>query len=61
MRPPLVLTIAASESDGAAGIQADLKTFTALGAYGASAVSMITTVNSQGVTDIHPLPGPVVA
>lgn len=61
MRPPLVLTIAASESDGAAGIQADLKTFTALGAYGASAVSMITTVTSQGVRDIHPLPGPVVA
>ena len=60
MRPPLVLTIAASESDGAAGIQADLKTFTALGVYGSSAVSMIVTVTSQGVTDVHPLPGPVV-
>ncbi|WP_114855495.1 bifunctional hydroxymethylpyrimidine kinase/phosphomethylpyrimidine kinase [Brachybacterium sp. YJGR34] len=60
MRPPLVLTVADSESDGAAGIQADLKTFTALGVYGASAVSMITAVNTQGVRDMHPLPGAVV-
>lgn len=60
MRPPLVLTIADSESDGAAGIQADLKTFTALGAYGASAVTMITSVNTQGLQNLHPLPGAVV-
>ena len=60
MRPPLVLTIAASESDGAAGLQADLKTFTALGAYGASAVSMVTTVTAHRVLGMHPLPAEVV-
>ena len=56
MRPPLALTVAASESDGAAGLQADLKTFTALGVYGASAASMITTVTPLGVQGTHPLP-----
>ena len=55
MRPPLVLTIAGSEADGAAGVQADLKTFTALGSYGASAVTMIVSVNPQGVRGVHPL------
>ena len=60
MRPPLVLTIAASETDGAAGIQADLKTFTALGVYGASAVTMITVVTAAGVRGTHPLPGDIV-
>ncbi|MGO3209111.1 bifunctional hydroxymethylpyrimidine kinase/phosphomethylpyrimidine kinase [Brachybacterium sp. AOP42-C2-15] len=60
MRPPLVLTIADSETHGAAGIQADLKTFTALGTYGASAVSMITVVTTNGVQSTHPLPGDVV-
>lgn len=60
MRPPLVLTIAASESDGAAGLQADLKTFTALGVYGASAVSMVTTVTAAQVHSTHPLPAEVV-
>ena len=60
MRPPLVLTIAASETDGAAGLQADLKTFTALGVYGASAVSMVTVVSAAGVESTHPLPGDLV-
>src|SRR5690625_1217042 len=60
MRPPLVLTIAGSDSDGASGIQADLKTFTALGVYGASAVSMICAVNTTGVQGTHYLPGEVV-
>ena len=60
MRPPLVLTISASDSDGAAGIQADLKTFTALGVYGASAVSMISAINTRGLRGIHYLPGDVV-
>ncbi|MGO1225485.1 MAG: bifunctional hydroxymethylpyrimidine kinase/phosphomethylpyrimidine kinase [Brachybacterium sp.] len=60
MRPPLILTIADSETHGAAGIQADLKTFTALGTYGASAVSMITVVTTNGVQSTHPLPGDVV-
>lgn len=60
MRPPLVLTIAASETDGAAGLQADLKTFTALGAYGASVVSMVTVVTAAAVESTHPLPAGVV-
>ncbi|MBB5832264.1 bifunctional hydroxymethylpyrimidine kinase/phosphomethylpyrimidine kinase [Brachybacterium aquaticum] len=60
MRPPLVLTIAGSESDGAAGVQADLKTFTALGSYGASAVTMVTSVSPRGVRSVHPLPREVV-
>lgn len=60
MRPPLVLTIAASESDGAGGLQADLKTFTALGVYGASAASMVTTVTAERVHSMHPLPADVV-
>ena len=60
MRPPVVLTIAASESDGAGGLQADLKTFTALGAYGASAVSMIATITAHEVHGTYPLPAEVV-
>lgn len=56
MRPPLVLSIAGSESDGAAGVQADLKTFTALGSYGASAVTMVVSASPQGVRGVHPLP-----
>lgn len=60
MRPPLALTIAGSDSDGASGIQADLKTFTALGVYGASAVSMICAVNTDGVQGTHYLPGEAV-
>ena len=60
MRPPLVLTVSASDSDGASGIQADLKTFSALGVYGASAVSMICAVNTLGLRGIHYLPGDAV-
>ena len=60
MRPPLVLTVSASDSDGAAGIQADIKTFSALGVYGASAISMICAVNTQGLRGTHYLPGDVV-
>ncbi|APX34266.1 bifunctional hydroxymethylpyrimidine kinase/phosphomethylpyrimidine kinase [Brachybacterium sp. P6-10-X1] len=60
MRPPLVLTIAGSDADGASGIQADLKTFTALGAYGASAVTMVAAVNTRELIGTHYLPGDVV-
>lgn len=60
MRPPLVLTVSASEADGASGIQADLKTFTALGAYGASAVTMVCAVTGRGNQGIHYLPADVV-
>jgi hydroxymethylpyrimidine/phosphomethylpyrimidine kinase len=51
-----VLTIAGSDSSGGAGIQADLKTFMAFGAYGMSVVTALTAQNTQGVTAIHNAP-----
>ncbi|CAN7320860.1 bifunctional hydroxymethylpyrimidine kinase/phosphomethylpyrimidine kinase [Trinickia sp. LjRoot230] len=50
---PNVLTIAGSDSGGGAGIQADLKTFSALGAYGASVVTALTAQNTHGVVAVH--------
>jgi hydroxymethylpyrimidine/phosphomethylpyrimidine kinase len=55
------LTIAGSDSGGGAGIQADLKTFSALGVYGASVISAITAQNTRVVTDVHPIPDAIVA
>src|SRR5260370_38562988 len=56
MTQPVVLTIAGSDSSGGAGIQADLKTFAALGVYGASVMTALTAQNTQGVSGIHPAP-----
>jgi hydroxymethylpyrimidine/phosphomethylpyrimidine kinase len=56
MTTPVALTIAGSDSSGGAGIQADLKTFAALGVYGASAIAALTAQNTKGVTGIHAVP-----
>ena len=51
-----VLTIAGSDSGGGAGIQADIKTISAMGCYAASAITAITVQNTVGVRAVHPIP-----
>jgi hydroxymethylpyrimidine/phosphomethylpyrimidine kinase len=56
MTVPVALTIAGSDSSGGAGIQADLKTFAALGVYGASVITALTAQNTLRVSGIHQVP-----
>lgn len=56
-----VLTIAGSDCSGGAGIQADIKTISALGCYAASAITAVTVQNTQGVTAVHAVPPEIVA
>ena len=59
--PKRILTIAGSDSGGGAGIEADLKTFAALGAYGMAAVTAVTAQNTVAVTEVLDLPPGLVA
>lgn len=61
MRYPTALTIAGSDSSGGAGVQADIKTMSALGCYAASAITAVTVQNTMGVTAVHAVPPEVVA
>ena len=60
MKIPKAMTIAGSDSGGGAGVQADLKTFAALGVYGASTLTAITAQNTVAVTAVHDIPTDVI-
>lgn len=60
-RIPVALTIAGSDSSGGAGVQADLKTFSALGVYGASVITALTAQNSRTVSAVWAAPAELVA
>jgi hydroxymethylpyrimidine/phosphomethylpyrimidine kinase len=61
MKVAKALTIAGSDSGGGAGIQADLKTFAALGVYGSSVITAVTAQNTQRVSAVHVVPALIVA
>jgi len=61
MSVAIAVTIAGSDSGGGAGIQADLKTFAALGVYGASVITALTAQNTKGVFGIHDVPAEFIA
>lgn len=61
MTPPVALTIAGTDSGGAAGIAADLTTFSLLGVHGACVVTAVTAQDTTGVREIHPVPADVVS
>ena len=54
--PPVILTIAGTDSGGGAGVQADLKTITVLGGFGTSVIAALTAQNGAGVLGIHEVP-----
>lgn len=60
IRTPAALTIAGSDSSAGAGLQADLKTFSALGVYGATVVTALTAQNTLGVTAVHLAPPDII-
>ncbi|PSC03898.1 bifunctional hydroxymethylpyrimidine kinase/phosphomethylpyrimidine kinase [Alsobacter soli] len=60
-KTPIAVTIAGSDSGGGAGIQADLKSFSALGVYGATVITALTAQNTLGVQGIHDVPAGFVA
>ena len=60
-RVPTAMTVAGSDSGGGAGIQADLKTFAALGVYGTSVLTAVTAQNTLRVTAVHEVPPETVA
>src|SRR2546423_10686207 len=59
--PARILSIAGSDSGGGAGIQADIKTVTALGGYAMTAITAVTVQDSTGVHEFHPVPPQIVA
>ena len=56
-----VLIVAGSDSSGGAGVQADIKTVTALGGYASTAITAVTVQNTKGVSGVHPIPDDVIA
>lgn len=61
MNPPVAVTIAGTDSGGAAGVAADLTTFAALGVHGACVVTAVTAQDTTGVREVHAVPADVVA